>query len=172
MNIDDLLQSLPSREDLTNAISRYNTSNWTSSSNSSTTDLLPALGIFGTGMLLGAGLAILFAPKPGSELRRDISDKLSEYGGQAREMAEQGRQMASEYGEQAKQMASEYGEQARQMAGQSGQHGDQMSQGAGRSSQPGSTQHGSTQGGGLGSSTQTGGISGASGTTSRGRTVG
>jgi hypothetical protein len=34
--------------------------------------LLPALGIFGAGVLVGAGLGLLLAPKSGEELRGDI----------------------------------------------------------------------------------------------------
>ncbi len=34
--------------------------------------LLPALGIFGAGLLVGAGLGLLFAPKSGNDLRGDI----------------------------------------------------------------------------------------------------
>lgn len=34
--------------------------------------LVPALGIFGTGLLIGAGLGLLLAPKSGNELRGDI----------------------------------------------------------------------------------------------------
>jgi gas vesicle protein len=34
--------------------------------------LLPALGVFGVGMLVGAGVALVLAPKSGSELRRDL----------------------------------------------------------------------------------------------------
>jgi gas vesicle protein len=34
--------------------------------------LLPALGIFGTGLLVGAGVALLLTPKTGSDMRADI----------------------------------------------------------------------------------------------------
>lgn len=34
--------------------------------------ILPALGIFGAGMLVGAGVALMVTPKPGAELRSDI----------------------------------------------------------------------------------------------------
>lgn len=34
--------------------------------------MLPALGIFGAGVLVGAGLGLLLAPKSGQELRQDI----------------------------------------------------------------------------------------------------
>jgi len=38
--------------------------------------LAGTLGTFGVGLLVGAGIALLLAPKPGSELREDIRDKL------------------------------------------------------------------------------------------------
>ena len=38
--------------------------------------ILGTLGLFGIGMVVGAGVALLLAPKPGSELRRDIENQL------------------------------------------------------------------------------------------------
>jgi gas vesicle protein len=38
--------------------------------------LAGTLGTFGIGLLVGAGIALLLAPKPGAELREDIRDKL------------------------------------------------------------------------------------------------
>jgi hypothetical protein len=38
--------------------------------------LLGALGLFGLGLVAGAGAALLLAPKPGVELRRELSRKL------------------------------------------------------------------------------------------------
>jgi len=38
--------------------------------------LLPALGAFSVGMLVGAGLGLLMAPKPGAELRGDLRNRL------------------------------------------------------------------------------------------------
>lgn len=35
----------------------------------------PALGIFGAGLLLGAGLGLLLAPRSGHELRHEISER-------------------------------------------------------------------------------------------------
>lgn len=83
MNIDELLQSLPSREEIASAVGLH------SRSSMGTTDILPALGLFGTGMLFGAGLALLFAPKSGAQMRRALSEKAHEYGTQAREMIEE-----------------------------------------------------------------------------------
>lgn len=39
-------------------------------------ELLGTLGSFGIGLLVGAGVALLLAPKPGRELRGDIRSKL------------------------------------------------------------------------------------------------
>jgi hypothetical protein len=38
--------------------------------------MLGTLGTFGIGLLVGAGVALLLAPKPGSELRQDLRSKL------------------------------------------------------------------------------------------------
>ncbi|MCB9729759.1 MAG: YtxH domain-containing protein [Deltaproteobacteria bacterium] len=37
---------------------------------------LPALGIFAGGVVLGAAVALLVAPKPGQELREDIARRI------------------------------------------------------------------------------------------------
>ena len=34
--------------------------------------ILPALGLFSLGVVVGAGLGLMFAPKPGNELRGDV----------------------------------------------------------------------------------------------------
>lgn len=39
--------------------------------------LLPALGIFGVGILVGAGVALTLAPKSGSEFRHDLRESAS-----------------------------------------------------------------------------------------------
>jgi hypothetical protein len=42
-----------------------------------TTDyLLPALGAFTVGVLLGVGVGLMLAPKPGNELRSDLRNRL------------------------------------------------------------------------------------------------
>jgi gas vesicle protein len=38
--------------------------------------LAGTLGTFGVGLLVGAGIALMLAPKPGRELREDIRDRL------------------------------------------------------------------------------------------------
>lgn len=41
-----------------------------------TGELLGGLGTFGIGLLVGAGVALLLAPKPGRELRQEIRTKI------------------------------------------------------------------------------------------------
>jgi hypothetical protein len=43
---------------------------------STTSHVAALLGIFGAGLLVGAGIALLVAPKPGRELREDIRARL------------------------------------------------------------------------------------------------
>jgi len=43
---------------------------------SGSTWMLGTFGLFGLGVLVGAGVALLLAPKPGEELRRDIGTRL------------------------------------------------------------------------------------------------
>jgi YtxH-like protein len=38
--------------------------------------LAGSLGTFGVGLLVGAGIALMLAPKPGRELREDLRDRL------------------------------------------------------------------------------------------------
>jgi gas vesicle protein len=41
-----------------------------------TGELLGTLGTFGIGLLVGAGVALLLAPKPGRDLRNDLRAKI------------------------------------------------------------------------------------------------
>ena len=41
--------------------------------------LLPALGILAAGLAVGATLGLLFAPKPGNELRQGVRHRLENY---------------------------------------------------------------------------------------------
>jgi hypothetical protein len=43
---------------------------------SSGSRVLGAVGLFGLGLLAGVGAALLMAPKPGAELRRELGRKL------------------------------------------------------------------------------------------------
>jgi gas vesicle protein len=38
--------------------------------------LFGSLGLFGLGMIVGAGVALMVAPKPGSELRRELESRI------------------------------------------------------------------------------------------------
>ncbi len=38
--------------------------------------VMPAIGIFSVGLLVGAGVGLLLAPKPGRELREDLRGRL------------------------------------------------------------------------------------------------
>jgi hypothetical protein len=40
--------------------------------------VLPVLGMFGTGMLIGAGIGLLFAPRRGAELREHVGRRVNE----------------------------------------------------------------------------------------------
>ncbi len=73
MKIEDLLQVLPSKEGIASAVGLEARS-------SPSGDILTAFAIFGTGVILGAGLALLFAPKTGHELRENIAEKVGEIG--------------------------------------------------------------------------------------------
>lgn len=53
-----------------------------------------SLGPFGVGLLIGAGLALLLAPKAGSELREDLREKLGKLGSAVEDKASQA---ASQY---------------------------------------------------------------------------
>jgi len=77
MKIEDILAALPSKEDIASAVGLEARS-------SPSGDMLAAFAIFGTGMILGAGLALLFAPKAGHEIRHDIAEKVGEIGEQLR----------------------------------------------------------------------------------------
>lgn len=75
MTIEDILQVLPSKQDIASAVGLE-------ARPSATGDMLTAFGIFATGAILGAGLALLFAPKAGREIRHDIAAKVGEIGEQ------------------------------------------------------------------------------------------
>ena len=59
-------ESLPSRDQLMRALG-----------GKPADDMMSSFGIFAAGIVLGAGLAVLFAPRPGSEIREAISEKIS-----------------------------------------------------------------------------------------------
>ena len=51
-----------------------------------TSELLGTLGTFGIGLLVGAGVALLLAPKPGRDLRHDLRTKIRSGKGEAKSL--------------------------------------------------------------------------------------
>jgi len=64
------LDLLPSKDEIAGAL-RQLTGHGTPEGH-----LLSGSGIFAAGILVGAALAVLFAPKPGADLRRDIGARV------------------------------------------------------------------------------------------------
>jgi hypothetical protein len=58
--------------------------------------VLPALGIFGAGIAVGAALGIMFAPKRGDELRNDIRHRISDIRDRGAEQFEEARSKGEE----------------------------------------------------------------------------
>ena len=52
--------------------------------------VLPGLGLFATGLLVGAGLGLMLAPKSGAEMRADLADRLAAAGEKPAEKIEAG----------------------------------------------------------------------------------
>lgn len=75
MRIEDILAALPSRDDLASHIGLQ-------ARPTPAADIFSTLGIFTSGVILGAGLALLLSPKPGREIRHDIAEKVGEIGEQ------------------------------------------------------------------------------------------
>jgi gas vesicle protein len=49
--------------------------------------VLPAIGMFGVGILCGAGLGLLFAPRTGREMRREIGTRVNTVASKLKENA-------------------------------------------------------------------------------------
>ena len=67
MMMKDLTSNLPSTDELLRMLQGQPQHN---------RDLLPSIALFGAGLLVGAGLALLLAPTTGEELRGTLSDRL------------------------------------------------------------------------------------------------
>ena len=67
----DLARSLPSAEDVIRALGLQ-------TRRSTGSDVVSSVALFGAGLLVGAGLALLFAPSSGRELREEIGERAAE----------------------------------------------------------------------------------------------
>jgi hypothetical protein len=67
----EIAKNIPSTEELLRAIGAHGSRN-------SGSDLLPSVALFGAGLLVGAGLALLLAPVSGRELREDLGEMASD----------------------------------------------------------------------------------------------
>lgn len=68
----EFTRNLPSSDDIMKALGgqlRHH--------QSSTSDTFSSLALFGAGLLVGAGLALLFAPREGRHLREEIGERAS-----------------------------------------------------------------------------------------------
>jgi YtxH-like protein len=65
----DFARNLPSAEDVIRALGLETRGR---------TDLVPSVALFGAGLLVGAGLALLFAPTSGRELREEIGERAAD----------------------------------------------------------------------------------------------
>lgn len=66
----ELAGNLPSSDEIIRALGLH--------ARHSHNDVMPSVALFGAGILVGAGLALLFAPTTGRELRSEISSKAND----------------------------------------------------------------------------------------------
>jgi hypothetical protein len=71
MTIKSLASSLPAADELLSAVGL-------GPQRTVPGAVLQTLGAFAVGAVLGSAIALLFAPKPGQELRRDVGDRLAD----------------------------------------------------------------------------------------------
>jgi len=69
LRFKDVTDNMPTRDQVADALGL---------STSRTTDTVGAVGLFAMGLLVGAGLALLFAPKAGSELREELGERVTD----------------------------------------------------------------------------------------------
>lgn len=67
----DLARNLPSAEDLIHALGLQ-------TRRSKGSDIALSVALFGAGLLVGAGLGLLFAPSSGHELREEIGERAAD----------------------------------------------------------------------------------------------
>ena len=70
MHPTDMTKNLPSADEILRTIGLQRARNGS--------DLLGGVAVFGAGILVGAGLALLFAPAAGSEVREQIGSRIDE----------------------------------------------------------------------------------------------
>ncbi len=68
--VKEMADALPSAEEIIRALGMQ--------TRSSHSDMMPGLALFGAGILVGAGLALLFAPSSGRELREELGQRVGE----------------------------------------------------------------------------------------------
>lgn len=71
MEMSKLAGSLPAAEDIIRALGLP-------PRRGAGAEMAPSLALFGAGLLVGAGLALLLAPTSGRELREEISERANE----------------------------------------------------------------------------------------------
>jgi len=74
MEIGKLAGQLPAAEDIVRALGLQQYYPRSRANN----DMVPSLALFGAGLLVGAGLALLLAPTTGRELREEITERATE----------------------------------------------------------------------------------------------
>jgi gas vesicle protein len=93
--------------------------------------VLPALGIFGAGIAVGATLGMLFAPKRGDELRTDLRQNLEDLREKSAEEYNQLREKSEEALKAARERVSE---EAQREGASSPSPGEKKTDGSARSS--------------------------------------
>lgn len=70
MQTADVMKNLPSTDEVLRAIGLQRAR--------AGSELLGGIAVFGAGMLVGAGLALLFAPSSGAEMREQLGSRLED----------------------------------------------------------------------------------------------
>jgi hypothetical protein len=83
----ELSRNLPSTEELIRALGLR-------AGRSNGSEVIPSLALFGAGLLVGAGLALLFAPVSGRELREEIGERAAELRDRTQSAVEDGAEAA------------------------------------------------------------------------------
>ena len=81
MMMKELAGNLPSSEEIIRALGLQ--------TRRAQGDVMPSIALFGAGILVGAGLALLFAPTTGRELRDELGSKASNLADRVAGAAEQ-----------------------------------------------------------------------------------